>query len=69
MRDQTDIHNELVFEQEWLLHTAERELELAGNLFVFEDILSEERPNCFKNRSLAARSPPVYPCGYPGGAG
>lgn len=39
-RDQTDGHNELVFEKEWLLLTAERELALSGNLFIFEDILT-----------------------------
>lgn len=40
LQDQTDIHNELVFEKEWLLHPAERELLLSGNLFVFEDLLT-----------------------------
>jgi alpha-galactosidase len=34
--DQTDIHNELVQEREWLLHPSER-LELQGNLFALED--------------------------------
>ncbi len=33
--DQTDVFNELVFESEWLLHTAER-VQLPGNLFVVE---------------------------------
>lgn len=38
-RDQTDIHNELVFENEWLLHESERDLALQGNLFVLENML------------------------------
>jgi alpha-galactosidase len=37
--DQTDVHNELVFEDEWLLHTAER-LRLSGNLFILENPLT-----------------------------
>ena len=40
LMDQTDIHNELVCEKEWLLHTAENALELQGNLFVIEDPLT-----------------------------
>jgi alpha-galactosidase len=39
-RDATDVHNELVFEREWLLHTAERQLALSGNLFVIEETLT-----------------------------
>lgn len=38
--DQTDAHNELVFEDEWLLHTAER-VRLPGNLFVLENPLDQ----------------------------
>ncbi len=34
---QTDGHNELVHESEWLLHPSERNLRLRGNLFVLED--------------------------------
>ena len=37
--DQTDIHNELVFEDEWMLHTNER-LMLKGNLFHLQDPLT-----------------------------
>lgn len=37
--DQTDAHNELVFEDEWLLHTAER-VELPGNLFILRNPLN-----------------------------
>lgn len=39
LRDQTDIHNELVAESEWLLHPAEADLRLTGNLFILEDTL------------------------------
>lgn len=38
--DQTDIHNELVFEDEWLLHPNEP-LSLSGNLFRVEDSLTD----------------------------
>ena len=37
--DQTDAHNELVSEREWLIHPSER-IRLDGNLFILEDILS-----------------------------
>ncbi len=40
LRDQTDAHNELVFENEWLLHPNERHIRLAGNLFVVENTLT-----------------------------
>lgn len=36
--DQTDHHNELVHEQQWLLHPSDRNLLLQGNLFVIEDL-------------------------------
>ena len=39
--DQTDVHNELVFEKEWLLSTAEGALRLEGNLFVLENTLTK----------------------------
>jgi len=39
LADQTDNHNELVFENEWLLHTAEP-LRLPGNLFIVENTLT-----------------------------
>ncbi|MBI5830681.1 MAG: alpha-galactosidase [Armatimonadetes bacterium] len=38
--DQTDIRNELVFENEWLLHTNEREIALDGCLFIVEETLT-----------------------------
>jgi len=40
--DQTDVHNELVFETEWLLHPNEGNLQLAGNLFFIEDTLTHD---------------------------
>lgn len=40
LKDQTDIHNELVFENEWLLHTNEHNLQMQGNLFILEDVLT-----------------------------
>ncbi|MBC7808544.1 MAG: alpha-galactosidase [Akkermansiaceae bacterium] len=40
LQDQTDDHNELVSEREWLLHTAERPLSLRGCLFYVEDVLT-----------------------------
>ena len=40
--DQTDSHNELVAEREWLLHPSERVRE-AGNLFFLEDTLRWQR--------------------------
>jgi alpha-galactosidase len=46
--DQTDIHNELVFENEWLLHPNEAWLELTGNLFLLEDTLTGDGLICLK---------------------
>lgn len=40
MMDRTDIHNELVFENEWLLLVNENNLRLQGNVFVIEDNLT-----------------------------
>lgn len=40
--DQTDVHNELVFENCWLLHPNEQSLALRGNLFALEDPLTGE---------------------------
>lgn len=40
LRDQTDIHDNLVFENRWLLHPAETLIQLPGNLFALEDRLS-----------------------------
>ncbi len=40
--DQTDGHNELVFEKEYLLHPSEATLAMSGNLFLLEDPVSGE---------------------------
>lgn len=40
MMDRTDGHNELVFENEWLLMLNENNLRLQGNVFVIEDTLT-----------------------------
>jgi alpha-galactosidase len=42
LQAQSDFHNELVHESEWLLHPAERNLRLRGNLFVVEDTATYE---------------------------
>lgn len=39
--DQTDIRNELAFENEWLLHPSDTDLALDGNLFFVEDPLTQ----------------------------
>ncbi len=41
LMDQTDKHDELVFEREWLLQPNEEDLALKGNLFVVEDVISQ----------------------------
>jgi alpha-galactosidase len=38
--DRTDQHNELVFENEWLLHPNEALLELQGNVFIIENTIT-----------------------------
>ena len=38
--DQTDVHNQLVFESEWLPQRNEKPLQLEGDLFIAEDTLS-----------------------------
>lgn len=38
LKDQTDHHNELVSEAEWLLHPAERTFTLSGGLFYIDDV-------------------------------
>ena len=40
LQDQTDNHNELAFENEWLLHPSEAALTLSGCLFFVEDVLT-----------------------------
>ena len=39
--DQTDAHNQLVFENEWLPQRNEKPLQLEGNLFVAEDTMTQ----------------------------
>ncbi|MGH9667469.1 MAG: hypothetical protein ACRD9L_23855, partial [Bryobacteraceae bacterium] len=39
--DQTDTHNELVFEDEWLLDSNEHELKLPGNVFILENTVTQ----------------------------
>ncbi len=41
LRDQTDAHNQLVMESEWLLSPSEAPLKLAGNVFFVEDALTD----------------------------
>ncbi len=57
-QDQTDAHNELVREQEWLLHPSERGLALQGNLFILEDTLTNHGLILLK----AAPLPHARPC-------
>lgn len=40
LRDQTDIHNELVFENEWLLAPNEAPMQFQGNVFFVEDAVT-----------------------------
>lgn len=40
--DQTDVHNELVSENEWLLAPNEAPFELSGNLLIVENTISEQ---------------------------
>jgi alpha-galactosidase len=40
LRDQTDDHNNLVFEREYLLHPNEAVIQLPGNVFWWQDVLS-----------------------------
>nr|CAA9229474.1 GH36 [uncultured Armatimonadetes bacterium] len=59
LRDRTDRHNELVFEDEWLLHPNEGPLALSGNLFVLEDTLTGDGLILVKHAPLPhARSHP-----------
>jgi len=41
LKDQTDIHDELVFEREWLPQYSEWDILLKGNLFIIEDTLHQ----------------------------
>lgn len=60
--DQTDRHNNLVFEQEWLLHPAEMRIELLGNVFAMENILTGEGLVFLKHAPLPHSRP--IPCDF-----
>ena len=72
-QDATDLHNELVQEREWLLHTSEKQLALQGNLFVFEDLLRGTGWIILKQLPLPHARPSPSPADLrvtrPGGAG
>jgi alpha-galactosidase len=55
-KDQTDVHNELVHEREWLLHPVEK-LALKGNLFLLEDTLTREGSIYLKRAPLPHARP------------
>lgn len=57
LHDQTDRHNELVHEREWLLHTNEGPLALEGNLFVVENVLTRAGLVFLKHAPLPAIRP------------
>src|SRR6478672_11133274 len=59
-KDQTDVHNELVHEREWLLHPAEN-LSLQGNLFLLENTLTGDGLIFLKEAPL----PHARPCPDP----
>ncbi len=57
LQDQTDHHNELVFEKEWLLHPSETTLMLPGCLFYVEDVLTGTGLIFLKEAPLPAARP------------
>jgi alpha-galactosidase len=42
LKDQTDHHDNLVFENSWMLHPSEKAIQLSGNLFVLENRITQE---------------------------
>lgn len=40
LKDQSDVHDNLVFENRWMLHSAEQQIRLAGNLFILKNRLT-----------------------------
>jgi alpha-galactosidase len=62
LHDQTDRRNELVFENEWLLHTAEAALSLSGCLFYLEDVLTGAGLIFLKEAPLPHARPIPSPC-------
>jgi alpha-galactosidase len=57
LHDQTDVHNELVFENEWLLQTNQRPLHLEGDLFIAENTLTRAGLVFLKLAPLPAARP------------
>jgi alpha-galactosidase len=57
LMDQTDIRNEILFENEWLLHSNEREIKLSGNVFAFEETLTGKGCLLFKEAPLPHSQP------------
>ena len=62
MMDRTDGHNELVFENEWLLLVNENNLRLQGNVFVVEDNLTGNGLIVLKHAPLPHARP--VGCGF-----
>ncbi len=60
LQDQTDIRNELVQQREWLLHPSEK-LELQGNLFVLENVITGDGQVLVKLAPLPHARPVTSP--------
>jgi alpha-galactosidase len=61
LRDRTDQHNELVTEDEWLLHSNEAPLKLKGNLFLVENTLTGDGLIFLKEAPLPEMRPVPSP--------
>ena len=61
LRDSSDHHNELVSEDEWLLHPNESLLELQGNIFILEDTLTGDGLVFLKEAPLPEMRPVKNP--------
>jgi len=61
LQDQTDHHNELAFEKEWLLHPSESSLTLSGCLFYVEEVLTGAGLIFLKEAPLPATCPVSSP--------
>ncbi len=59
--DQTDSHNELAHECEWLLHPAERRIEARGSLFFLEDALTGDGLILLKHAPMPHARPAPCP--------
>lgn len=62
LMDRTDVHNELVFENEWLLLVNENALQLQGNVFVIEDNLTGNGLIVLKQAPLPGARPVSCSC-------